>query len=59
MGPRDLYYLFLFLLLSNLQTAFKCHFEVTMFLPWPLPERQAMVMAPPLMNVTDHLTEQT
>ena len=29
------------------------------FLPWPLPERQATVLWPPIKGVTDHLTEQT
>ena len=29
------------------------------FLPWPLPERQAMVLWPPIRDVRDHLTEQT
>ena len=31
-----------------------------LFLPWPLPERQAMVMWPPIQDVIHaHLTEQT
>ena len=32
------------------------------FLPWPLPERQAMVMLPPIRvthSLIHHLTEQT
>ena len=29
------------------------------FLPWDLPERQAMVLWQPCWKVTDHLTEQT
>ena len=29
------------------------------FLPWPLPERQAMVLWPPIRVITEYLTEQT
>ena len=29
------------------------------FLPWPLPERQAMVLWPRCLGVTDHLPEKT
>ena len=33
--------------------------QAMVLLPWPLPERQAMVLWPPCCNVTDNLTEQT